>query len=327
MYLAILMAISLFFSIALYQISTAELRRGLNRPVPGMDRRGIDSIFDELRSQIMADRQAQFDESCQRLINSLIIVNLLILCGGGFLCYFLARRTLRPIEESHAALERFTADAAHELRTPLAVMQSENEVALMDSKLSLKEAKLQLNSNLEEVARLTQLTEGLLRLSRHDGRELHREPVAVNEIIKQAVDRMQKQAVEKQVTIQSKVTGDKAEVLGDQASLVEAVVVLLDNAIKYSPVASKIEVTSKSSSKLAEIVVKDFGVGIAEADLPHIFERFYRADSSRTQDAQHGYGLGLALAKSIIESHDGTICAKSQPKKGSEFIIKLTKIQ
>lgn len=321
-YLAILMIISLFFSGVIYQTSVYELQRGLQRPVPGFGR-GVDNNLIELfREELNNQRLAAFEEAKQRLLTRLLFINLLILAGGGLLSYYLALRTLRPIEEAHERQSRFTADASHELRTPITAMRSEIEVALMDPKLSVKEAKEQLRSNLEELEKLTALTEGLLRLSHLDNTGLQMAPVAADIIATRAVERVASSAKSKKIKLNTDVMNN-TPVMAEEINATEALVTLLDNAIKYSPVESEVSLRTELHQKNMHFIVTDEGSGIAADELPHIFDRFYRADSSRTKQRTEGYGLGLAIAKGVAEAHDGSIKVTSSPEKGSSFTLVL----
>lgn len=320
-YLLIIMAISLLFSVNLYFVSIGELERGagrqgevieslLGRPRPPEERR------------LQQQRRATLDEARSRVIGRLVVVNVIIFIGAGGLSYYLARRTMQPIEEAHRSLERFTADASHELRTPITAMQSEIEVTLSDPKLTLKDAKTQLQSNLEELAKLTALSEGLLRLAQLDNSAVFEERVAITEVLTEAAARVQPQANAKYITL---VVPDKPEVSipGDRTNLIEGFVTLLDNAVKYGYDKSTVTVGLSRQRHSVQITVTDEGIGIRASELPHIFDRFYRADSSRTRNETHGYGLGLAIAKNIFELHHGTITARSTPDKGSSFTVRL----
>ena len=300
-YLLILMSISLLFSIIIYQVSTSELSSRLNLfqarvednpAVTGYDPHAIDMF-----------RSNQFHQSETSLFFALFYANLAILLAGGIGSYLLARRSLRPIEQAHESVSRFTSDASHELRTPLAVMKSELEVALRDTKLSKPEMRELLESNLEEVNRLSDLSHMLLQLSRQDYAELKQEDVDLAQLAGHVVKTLNKG------TARIKLTAQKKSVVlhANRAGMTELLMIILDNALRYSPTDS--EIGLKLTIEKGDVIIesRNEGDGIHEDDLPHIFERFYRADKSRTSGASSGYGLGLSLAKKIVELHDGTI--------------------
>ncbi len=318
-YLVIIVGLSLVFSGLLYRISSDELARNTSRQISYFNNELAPGDFRVYRQL----RQKQYSESLDNLRGSLVLFNLLVLAAGGLASYALARRTLRPIEEALDAQKRFAGDASHELRTPLAAMQTEIEVALRDPALTKAQSVKLLKSNLEEVNKLNVLSEGLLSLTNNEGKILNMGPVPVNQIIEEAIGHNTKNALTKNIKINS--SGISANVQGDKASLVQLLSILIDNAIKYSGKGSTVSVTATRRDKQIRISVEDQGQGIDAKDLPRIFERFYRADSSRSKNAAEGYGLGLAIAKKIADLHEAYIEVKSSPKKGSTFSVYFTR--
>jgi two-component system, OmpR family, sensor histidine kinase CiaH len=316
-YLAIIMAISLIFSGLLYRVSSQELQHNVNRQLGYFNNFLGPNDFNIYNDM----RQRQLNEDTGSLRASLVFFNVLVLAAGGGASYWLARRTLTPIEAALIAQSRFAADASHELRTPLTAIQTENEVALRNPRLTKDDAVSLVKSNLEEVAKLRALSEGLLRLANGAGQEINVQPVEIGGIIKKSIERYAKAAEAKNMTIVRRIPASK--VTGDPEALVELFSILIDNAIKYSDKSTKISISSKPRNKLLEVRIADQGRGIAAGDLPHIFERFYRTDSSRSRDGSGGYGLGLAIAKRIAELHKGYITVESDPGKGSAFTVSL----
>lgn len=314
-YLAIIMLMSVGFSVIFYNTSSHELQRKLPPP----------SIF----SQADNDDQMGYEHYVTRRISeaqghlmlNLVLVNLMTLGVGSVVSYILARRTLEPIEQAMEAQARFASDASHELRTPLAAIQTENEVALRKDSLTLARARELLQSNVEEVKKLRELAEGLLRLAREDRHELVIKPVSLADVTTEAMNRVLKAAQAKNITITDEVQDVKA--LGDLPSLTQILAVLLDNAIKYSNEGQNITIKGWQKGRQAILSVTDQGKGIAASDLPHIFDRFYRADSSRSSQHESGYGLGLSIAYKIIQQHGGAITVTSAPGKGSTFVVTL----
>lgn len=307
---------------------------------------------------------ASFDAESDVLLLTFFLVGpltLLVAVSGG---YFLARRTLYPVqqmtqtanqitadrlsqriqvpnaqdelgalaqtlnrmierlEQSFAEMQRFTADAAHELRTPLAVMRNEAEVALRSSR-SPEEYGRVLENLLEETNRLANLADQLLFLCRQDA-GLHpkvREQVALDELLAEVVGNMQLVAQEKGITLTLD-ANPASRLLGDNRQLRRVFYNLLDNAIKYTAVPGKVSVRSEITPENLSVVVGDTGVGIPAEYLPRIFDRFYRVDPARTGDG-NGAGLGLAISQSIIKALGGTIQVKSQVGQGTTVCVEL----
>jgi signal transduction histidine kinase len=316
-YLALVMLLSIATSLALYNVSSNDLENNVHRRLP----LSVNELLspNDLRS-LANYRDRQLDTDRNHLKENLVSFNILVLILGGAASYALARRTLEPIEQSLDAQKRFTSDASHELRTPLTAMQAEIEVALRDPKLTKEQAAELLQSNLEEVARLKALSDGLLHLAQ-TSRPTNLEALELKTPLSDAITRLEKAAKTKKITIDNQVKNITLK--AEHYSLSELIVILLDNAIKYSPTGGKVTITSSVRNKLGHISIKDEGIGIKAADLPHIFDRFFRAEFSRSQTQAKGYGLGLAIAKKLADSLDGAIEVKSAPGKGSTFTISL----
>lgn len=323
-YLGIIMVLSLVFSTALYRVSDGQMSANYNHERTAIERLPVPLGLESSRDDYIQALSDQFADARRNLLLRLTALNLVTLVLGGGAAYWLARRTLKPIEEAMEAQGRFTADASHELRTPLTAMRSEIEVALREKHLSAADARALLGSNLEEIAKLEALSAGLLRLARSDNGldpELVK-PIPVRDIFEAAIDRFQPQLSARHIVLEVNAGDETVE--GDADSLIELVAILLDNAIKYSPEKSAITLTSRSTSQGVTLAVADQGVGINASDIPHIFDRFYRADQSRARSGQDvgGYGLGLSIAKRIADLHHGHLTADSTPGKGSIFRAK-----
>jgi len=316
-YLAIIMAISLVFSGLLYHVSSINLARNVNRQVGYFN----NFLTPDDSNNYLVLRHNQLNQDENRLKTNLVVFNLFVLAAGGATSYWLARRTLEPIEDALETQSRFASDASHELRTPLTAIQVENEVAVRNSGLTKAQAIKLLQSNLEEVAKLKSLSEGLLRLANGNGQIEDPETVELKIVLNGAVGRLSKVAAGKKISINQKV--DDISVKGDPDSLQELFSVFIDNAIKYSPANTKVTVQAVRRGKEAVIKISDHGNGIAAAEMPNIFDRFYRADSSRSKSQTGGYGLGLAIAKQIAQAHYGHIEVTSLPDKGSTFTVYL----
>ena len=228
------------------------------------------------------------------------------------------------LETSFAALRRFTADASHELKTPLAVLRADVERAMHftpgsnDQLVALEEA-------LQETTRMADLVDSLLTLARADeGRfDLHREPFAleplVHDVFETAVILGEHSGL--QVTMPAV---EDAIIMGDRLRLRQLFLNLVTNAIKYTPRGGAVEVTVKRRDGEIQFAVRDTGIGIAAADLPYIFERFWRADRARSRLSERGgFGLGLAISQWIAQAHGGALTVQSRLHRGSTFTVSL----
>lgn len=227
-------------------------------------------------------------------------------------------RLHRSIDE----MRRFSADAAHELRSPLAVMRTEAEVVLRSDRSSNIYQRA-LEVNLEETKRLGDLVDQLLTLSRHDAglpAELH-DDVQLDALICDVADRFESAAADKGMTFEIGCV-QACVVQGDDIALSQLLFNLIDNAIKYTHSGGNIKLSLEVESINARIVLQDSGIGIPVEHLPRIFDRFYRIDYSRNRELG-GAGLGLAICKSIVESHSGEIHVTSEPGRGTQFIVVL----
>jgi two-component system, OmpR family, sensor histidine kinase CiaH len=317
-YLGLVMAISLIFSVILYNVTTGELNRGLDREAV---RIGAEfPVFDNDR---YLRPGADYDVGAHRIFLRLVGLNIILFVGAGFASYWLARRTLTPIEEAHEQQKRFTADVSHELRTPLTAIKMESEVALLSKATDKKDLQKTLKSNLEEVGKLEALINNLLRLTRLEADELQQNfgPLNLQKLAANAVDQIASTAKEKRIKLDNQV--DDSTVTGDNDSLVQLLVILLDNSVKYSKSGSTVELRSRLAGDEVVISVKDQGMGIEPVALEHVFDRFYRADSSRSKTETEGFGLGLSIAKMIADVHNGRITLASTPGHGTTASVSL----
>lgn len=332
-YLLIIMAISILFSLAIYKTLTAEVDRFekaqrffIERKL--QEQQLFPSISDERRQFIynLFNHRQQLDqivaETKQRILVMLIFANVAILIITGGLGYFLAGRTLKPIKKMMDEQNRFITDASHELKTPLTSLRSEFEVAIMDEeKLQLKEAKNLIKSGFEEIVQLQVLTENLLQLTHQQNKigTLKTEQVSLLEITEAALKKVIQIAKKKHIVINNHISDYTLK--AESHSLTELFVILLDNAIKYSRENAEVNLTTKKLDHNIVINIQDTGIGIDEKDIPRVFDRFYRADKSRSKTP--GYGLGLSIAKQIVQTHKGSISVQSKLNEGTTFTVQL----
>ena len=229
--------------------------------------------------------------------------------------------TFARLEAAFAQQKQFTADASHELRTPLAVIISEAQTALARERTA-SEYRETVEGCLEAAQQMKRLTQSLLELARYDaGQEiLERQPFDLAERTGLCIDLVQPLARERGIQIQRDLSS--ITVWGDADRLAQVIVNLLNNAVFYNRERGEIRVSTRLDHKQAILTVTDSGPGIAPEDLPHVFERFYRADKSRGR-AEGRSGLGLAISKAIMDAHGGSIDVTSQPGIGSTFTVRL----
>lgn len=327
-YLLIIMVISISFSAVIYQVLTLEVDRLLDR-----QRNRLEQQFNNPELFPLGMRTGRFamtlidpelvTEMKNRLIFNLAFINGLILVGAGGLGYVLAGKTLRPIKIMIDEQNRFIADASHELRTPITSLKTTLEVSLRDDKLSLKEARATLKSNLEDVNRLQTLSNALLELAQYQQQRPTkvREKTALIPVIKDAVKVIKPLAGSKSIRLTTELV--EGAVLISVKELADVLIILLDNAIKYSPEKTTIHIKSFKHDGMMQVAIADQGIGISSTDLPHIFDRFYQADTSRCAEITKGYGLGLAIAKQTVERNQGSISVTSVVEKGTTFTLRL----
>lgn len=314
-YLGILMTVCLLFSGIIYGITAGEL----DRPLPPNNQ--LRMLGDSSQDVFRQIREERATEAKRNVLTNLVALNILTLTIGASLSYLFAKRTLRPIEEVMEAQASFTSDASHELRTPLAVMRTETEIALRDKKPSVTSLKSVLESSLEEVERLQSLTDRLLALSNTGKLELSE--FAVGETVHAAALHFASAA--KQKNIKLTIRAKDLPAFGNAETVGDIIAILIDNAIKYSPEHTTVSVTSKQQGGNTLITVADQGIGIPDNAMDHIFDRFYRADQSRSKQHVEGHGLGLALAKRLAEQNGATLSASSRKPRGTIFTLQLAK--
>lgn len=317
-YLLIIMCVSILFSIAIYESLTFELDR-----VERMHRARVELGIPEPRT---LPRNLRIDpdliaETKSRLKLTLGLINIIILGSSAVAGYLLAGKTLKPIAEMIEEQNRFITDSSHELRTPLTSLKTEIEVGLRDKNLDLNEAKRLLKSNLEEANNLQRLSDELIKLTQYQkqGLGISFSELSSLTVVESAIKKVEKIAKNKNIKI---IKNDKNITFeGEEQSIEELIVILLDNAIKYSPQDTTVTVSTEKSDHHVLFKVIDQGVGIEKEDLPHILDRFYRSDTSRSKDDTSGYGLGLSIAKQIIIKHHASIDFESKVNKGTKVTV------
>lgn len=260
--------------------------------------------------------------SMRNILLTLLIVGALGLGAFLLISIFLAGWALRPVERAWDQQRQFVADASHELKTPLTVILANTDILMAHQEESIACHKKWLQSTRDEGMRMKSLVEDMLMLARSDV-DKHapvREPVNLSDLMWNCQLSFETLAFEHGVTIEGQAEPD-VTVSGDPAALKQLFALLTDNAVKYAAPNSVINMRLSRVQEHACFSVRNRGETISPEDLPHIFERFYRADPSRS--AQGGFGLGLAIAQSIVKSHAGSIRAESSERDGTTFTVVL----
>lgn len=230
---------------------------------------------------------------------------------------------LERLETAFNKIARFTADASHELRTPIAVMRTITEVSLRTSQ-TIAEHRDAETKVLEELEKTSSLVEKLMLLARADRGEdrLQYCPVDLASTVREACFEGEILAETKQITLEKNISREPFIVQGDFQRLRRLFVILIENAVKYTPTCGQVTISVGHTDGFATVEVKDTGIGIAPEDLPHIFDRFYRADKARSRDGG-GLGLGLSIAQWEADAHGGSIVVQSVLGRGSAFQVRL----
>jgi len=308
-YLAVIMTLSLAFSVIIYAITSVQL----NRPLPpGEHAQQPPELVERQFNRRLEQRNRETRGS---VIISLVVLNGVMLLVGYWLSMLLARRTLAPIEQAMRVQVQFVSDASHELRTPLTALMTTNEVALRKKTLDEKKARAVFQRNIDEVEKMRELTDNLLQLTQVDNQQIEKQAVDMAKLVRDTIDRYQPVANKKQVVLDMQVPSVTHVVT--VAAVTQILGTLIDNAIKYSPPGSTVVIRLDGQT----LSVVDQGIGIAKQDQAKIFNRFYRSDEARTRGHSSGYGLGLAIAKAVADKNGYQLSVKSETGQGSTFSL------
>ena len=269
----------------------------------------------------LADYDNHLEQSKLTLLVSLPIAFLIVSIAS----WYLAGMAMQPVYASYRQIQQFTADAAHELRTPLAAIRATVESVLSSDSSPEIESRDVLQTINRQTIRLSQLVQDLLLLSRLDLQAIasQKQPCCLNEIVSDLVEEVAALALQADIDLKLKIVDEpKIYVIGNEEQLYRLMLNVLINAIYYTPEHGKVEVSLDRLDHYAIIQIQDTGIGIDSIDLPYIFDRFYRVNSDRSRK-KGGSGLGLAIAMAIAKIHNGNIQVKSELGKGSIFTIRL----
>ena len=302
------------FNLMVYGLFTNSIKTGDNERVERIDQQ-INGI------QI---KESSAKEMQDNLLNILLTSDVVILIITLIVAYLSSKRTLKPLEEAYKKQSRFVADAAHELRTPLSVMKAGGEVILRNDRPE-DEYKKYIKESLEEVDRLTTLSNDLLFLASNNKKKIKSNlQVNFGELCKKQIEIMRVYADIKNIKIED-IIQDNLILEGEKEDLTRLIINLLKNSVDYNKQGGKIIISLKKKSHKIVLIVEDTGIGIQKEDIDQIFERFYKADNSRTLNSS-STGLGLSIVKEIVDEHNGQIEVNSQINKGTTFTVTLSSI-
>ncbi|PIE93473.1 two-component sensor histidine kinase [Bacillus fungorum] len=275
--------------------------------------------------QIVRDITAE-----EGMLNTLFLI-IVIGCSIGSLCaigigFFLAGRALIPIQNSWEKQQQFVSDASHELRTPLAVIQSKTDILFHSPSATIEEKAMDISTISKECRRLSKLVANLLLLARSDSNqiEMDKKTFEMDKLLEEIVDPYKEIASYKEKEMLLKVEHD-ISFMGDRERIHQMMVILLDNAMKYTNEGGHIQIDCTQTNSSIRIRVKDDGIGVKDEDIPKLFDRFYQGDKARS--VSEGAGLGLSIAKWIVEKHYGKILVESKWGEGTCFEVILPKNQ
>lgn len=262
------------------------------------------------------------DVALNQLREVLLVVNGIYFLIIPLFSFYLAKKTLRPIEETHEQQKQFVSDVSHELKTPLSIMNGELEISLQKQQLP-KNYKAVLTSTKEEVSRLIALVDNLLLFARIDQKHnpLPNSILDLTDIINNVIIKLKPKIKEKNISVRFIPPEENMPYYGQEVLMSQMFFNLIDNAIKYTNPKGEILIKLEYKKESVVVSIRDNGIGIQKDKLEKIFDRFYRSDQSRSK--AKGYGLGLAIAKAIVQKHKGDISVSSIENKGSTFTVKL----
>lgn len=293
------------FSFILFFLLLQNFQDTLSDQTYGVDTKMAEVIFEKTKSTIL-----------DRIILADSIIILFVIFAG----LYLTSKTLKPIRENTLKQKRFVADASHEMRTPISIVISGLEVALRNKNLSLEDAKKTIQNSLEEMREFSQLSNALLDLSKQDlHKESKKEIFNISQLVNKVGEKMQNMAKEKSINLQVFANGEM-QILGNKLEIERVIQNILNNAITHTTQNGNIKITENKISGRYVLEITDDGIGISPETLSKIFDPFFRGNTSRNTN---GAGLGLTLAKKIIENHDGEIKIESEISKGTKVKISL----
>ena len=266
---------------------------------------------------------SQYDTVLFQLVKSLVGIGLVSLIGLLFISIYLTNKSIIPIKEAFEKQKQFIADASHELKTPLAIIKTNTSLVLSHPEDTIKNQTKWINYINSQADRMSELISEMLSLAKMDVAEnkLTLVPINMSKIIESMILMFDAVIYENNINLETNISKD-LHINGDKESLKKLFSIIMDNAIKYTDKNGSINVSLFSDKNKVKMIIRNTGEGIAPEDLERVFERFYRVDKSRDRETG-GYGLGLAIARSIVKEHKGKIYSRSKVGSFTSFIVEI----
>ena len=263
------------------------------------------------------------NQSVANILNVLVIATIIIIFISIIISFILSNRTLKPIIESWNRQTEFVQNASHELRTPLTIIQAKQELLLQEPNKKIIDKSKDITVCIKETRRLSKLIKELMALARADSNKLDlvKEVFNIDALIKEVIEPYIEIAKMQKKNINLDLKSNK-DIKADKNKITELLIIILDNAIKYTGENDSINIKSYYKDGKIHIEIADTGIGIGKEAIKHVFERFYREDKARSRETG-GNGLGLSIAQTIVQAHNGSIKLINNEPKGTKVIIKL----
>lgn len=310
----------LIFDVLIYKITERQLYKEIDIELQKyVDREPNNKVVIVNPSTIYVIRNISLQSLRKRLFN----ISLIIIFSSAIVSYILSKKTLKPIFTAWEKQTEFVQNAAHELRTPLTIIQAKQQLLLKEPESKIIDKSEDIRLTINETRRLTKLVKELMILATADSNQLsvQKELKNIDELTNEVVMPYMEYAKMQNKTLNISLNCKK-DIHIDINKITQLLVILLDNAIKYTKEGENINVTTYNKDGKCVIEVADEGIGISDEQKKHIFERFFRADKARSRETG-GTGLGLAIAQTIVKAHGGTIRVYDNEPKGTKFVVRL----
>lgn len=279
----------------------------------GLTNRQIPANFENVQYQIRFLDITDSSKTLTQLFVTFVIVGFIMLFILFGISYYFANRSIRPIEENWEKQKQFITDASHELKTPLAIISANTDALLANREETVASQDKWIDYIQKETRRMGKLLNDMLYLAKVENTGEESLPFDLSNTVKDVIASMEAVMFEKGIHLTHSIASEII-VTGEAEKIKQAVLIFLDNAVKYTSVHGKVDIVLKKHRNNAVFLIQNTGIGIPDEKLPRIFDRFYRSDPSRSKETG-GYGLGLAIAKTIIERSGGTIYAESNESR------------